>query len=138
MTTLSLFRRHPEPEVLDEVETFVEAFEVTTGTTIVRQGEPAGGFFVVLSGTFTVLLETAPIPLVLGTLGPGDCFGETGLLLTGTHTATVRAASDGEVVCLPESELQQIVADAVIAGVDLRTAASSFVRLLEWGAGTQV
>ena len=135
MTTLSLFRRHAEPEVVDEVETFVEAFEVTTGTTIVRQGEPAGGFFVVLSGTFTVLLETEPRSVVIGTLGPGDCFGERGILVTGRHTATVRAASDGEVVCLPESGLHQVVADAVVAGVDLPTAAASFVRLLDWDAG---
>ena len=35
---------------------------------------------------------------------------------------------------LPESELLRIVTDAVIAGVDLPTAAMAFVNLLDWGA----
>ena len=133
MTTLSLFRRHTQDQP-DEVETYVEAFEVAAGDVLVRQGEPAGGFFVILRGTFAVLLETDPRPVVLGRLGPGSCFGETGLLLTGVHTATVRAVTDGEVVVLPESELQRILTDAVVAGVDLPAAAAAFVSLLDWDA----
>jgi CRP-like cAMP-binding protein len=135
MTTLSRFRRQPaEPVAADEIETYAEAFEVTAGQVVMQQGEPAGGFFVVLSGEYVVLLEVEPRPVVLATLGPGACFGETGLLQTGVHTATVRATTDGEVVVLTEPELRNILNDAAMTGTDLPTAAWAYVSLLEWTA----
>jgi len=133
MTALSLFRRRPVEE-LDEIETYVEAYEVAAGTVVMKQGEPAGGFFYVLAGEFAVLHETGVRPVVLGTLGAGACFGETGLLQTGVHTATVRAVTDAEVAVLGENELRSIIADAVLTGVDLPTATAAFVKLLDWGA----
>jgi ATP-binding cassette subfamily B protein len=133
MTTLSLFRRHPDPaEELDEIETYAEAFHVPAGTVVMQQGEPAGGFFVVLSGEFSVLLETESCGVSLGRLGPGACFGATDLLQTGVHGTTVRAATDGELVVLGERELRAILDDAAITGVDLSAAAAAFVNLLDW------
>jgi hypothetical protein len=35
---------------------------------------------------------------------------------------------------LGENELRSILADAVVTGVDLPTAAAAFVSLLDWGA----
>lgn len=135
MTTLSLFRRQPEAVVQpDEIETYAEAFEVTAGQVVMKQGEPAGGFFVVLSGEYVVLLEVEPRPVVLATLGPGSCFGETGLLQTGVHTATVRASTDGEVVVLTEGELRSILTEAALTNTDLPTAAWAYVSMLEWTA----
>jgi CRP-like cAMP-binding protein len=135
MTTLSLFRRHPDLiEELDEIETYAEAFEVAAGAVVMRQGEPAGGFFVVLSGEFTMLLDAQPRSVVLGRLGPGACFGATDLMQSGVHSATVRAATDGEVVVLGESELRSILTDAAVSGADLSAAAAAYVNLLEWDA----
>jgi len=135
MSALSLFRQRPAPLAeIDEIETYVEAFEVSAGTIVMKQGEPAGGFFFVLSGEFAVLYETGVRPVLLGTMGPGSCFGETGLLVTGTHTATVRAVTDAEVAVRGENQLRSILADAVVTGVDLPTAAAAFVSLLDWGA----
>jgi CRP-like cAMP-binding protein len=136
MTTLSLFRRHPDlVEELDEIETYAESFEVLAGTVVMKQGEPAGGFFVVLSGEFTVVLETDSRSVALARLGPGACFGTTDLLQTGVHSTTVRAATDGEVVVLGERELHTILRDAAAAGVDLQAAAATYVNLLDWDAG---
>lgn len=136
MTTLSLFRRHPDVgEELDEIETYAEAFHVPAGTVVMQQGEPAGGFFVVLSGEFTVLLETKTCYISIGTLGPGACFGATELLQTGLHSTTVRAATDGELVVLGERELRSILDEAVSTGRDLPAAAAEFVNLLDWEPG---
>ena len=135
MTTLSLFRRQPEASTQpDEIETYAEAFEVSAGQVVMKQGEPAGGFFVVLSGEYVVLLDVEPRPVVLASLGPGACFGETGLLQTGVHTATVRATTDGEVVVLTEAELHSILTDAALTNTDLPTAAWAYVSALEWTA----
>lgn len=136
MATLSLFHRHPETvEQLDEIETYAEAFDVTAGTVVMKQGEPAGGFFVVLAGEFTAVLETGSSSVPLAKLGPGTCFGATDLLRGGVHSTTVRAATDGEVVVLGERELRSILNDAAAAGVDLPAAATAYVNLLDWDAG---
>lgn len=136
MATLSLFRRHPETvEELDEIETYAESFEVPKGAVVMKQGEPAGGFFVVLSGEFTVVLETEPRNVTLARLGPGACFGTTDLLQSGVHSTTVQAAVDSEVVVLGERELRRILSDAAAAGVDLPAAAAAYVNLLDWEAG---
>ncbi|MFN2537077.1 MAG: cyclic nucleotide-binding domain-containing protein [Mycobacteriales bacterium] len=137
MTSLSMLRRHPRVvDELDEIETFAEAFEVPAGAVVMQEGEPAGGFFVVLSGEFTVLLEAEPTAIVLGTVGPGGCFGEIDLLRWGVHSTTVRAATAGEVVVLGENALRAIITDAAAAGVDLPKAAAAYVGVLDWEAET--
>jgi CRP-like cAMP-binding protein len=138
MTTLSLFRKHHKDEPDEEVvlDAYVEAISVPAGSTIVRQGEFADAFYVILEGEFTVYLESEPRNVVINTLGPGCCFGETGLLQTGTRTATVRATTDGELAVLGLSELRHIMADAVVCGTDLATAAFTFTTRLDWEAAS--
>ena len=63
------------------------------GAVIVREGEPADAFFLLVSGTARVLKQGddgREVPL--GVLHPGDSFGEAGLLSGGVRTATVRAS----------------------------------------------
>ncbi|MGE0812363.1 MAG: cytochrome P450 [Vicinamibacterales bacterium] len=71
------------------------------GGVIVAEGEPAEHFFVVVDGQVTVSRRTAdggeqPVAV----LGPGEYFGETGLLHRAPRNATVRAWTDGPVAVL--------------------------------------
>jgi CRP-like cAMP-binding protein/cytochrome P450 len=67
-----------------------ESFEA--GSTIFRQGDRADRFFVVRRGSLQVEHEEpGRAPRVLTRLGPGDAFGEIGLLQGVPRTATVRA-----------------------------------------------
>jgi CRP/FNR family cyclic AMP-dependent transcriptional regulator len=62
---------------------------------IVREGEPGGDAFVIESGTVEVRRGLDPgREVALATLGPGEWFGEMGLLLEEPRTATVVAAGD--------------------------------------------
>jgi len=65
--------------------------EVTAepGTMLAVQGDNAYQLFVIDSGTADVTQDGE----VIRTLGPGDVFGEIGLLATGTRTASVVATS---------------------------------------------
>jgi CRP-like cAMP-binding protein len=65
--------------------------EVTAepGTMLAVQGDNAYQLFIIDSGTADVTQDGE----VIRTLGPGDVFGEIGLLATGTRTASVVATS---------------------------------------------
>ena len=59
------------------------------GTMLAVQGDNAYQLFIIDSGTADVTQHGE----VIRTLGPGDVFGEIGLLATGTRTASVVATS---------------------------------------------
>jgi ABC-type bacteriocin/lantibiotic exporter with double-glycine peptidase domain/CRP-like cAMP-binding protein len=80
------------------------------GETIVREGDPSDGFYVVASGLARVLTERADgTEVPLGVLRPGDSFGETAMLEGSARTATVRASSAVETL-----RLEAAVFDALV------------------------
>ena len=95
---------HPEPEQLasapllasltpEQLQAIARLSELRTepvGTVLVGEGAPGFSLFILLEGTATVTQESSE----LGTLGPGDFFGEIALLGDDReHTATVTASS---------------------------------------------
>jgi MFS family permease len=86
---------------------------VQPGERIVRQGEPADRFFVILDGQFAVSEAQAESPSrQLRTLGPDEVFGEIGLLTGAPRTATVTAASDGRLLALEANDFLELVTSA--------------------------
>jgi len=67
------------------------------GDVILREGEPGVDAFVLLSGRGEVLVHDER----LGSVGPGELFGELACLGTGIRAATVRAAADSAVLEIP-------------------------------------
>jgi CRP-like cAMP-binding protein len=66
--------------------------DVAAGHTVVREGDPADDFFVIASGAVAVTGKgQRSLPVALGELGPGDYFGEIGLIEGIPRTATVTA-----------------------------------------------
>jgi CRP-like cAMP-binding protein/di/tricarboxylate transporter len=73
----------------------LEELRFRPGATIVREGDPADGFYVINSGRVVVVTRApagngAPIRV----LGPGEAFGEVALLTDSPRTATVIAETD--------------------------------------------
>jgi HlyB family type I secretion system ABC transporter len=67
------------------------------GESLVREGEEADAFFVLVSGQARVVKKAENgQEISLNVLRAGDGFGETALLQKGRRTATVRASSDVE------------------------------------------
>jgi CRP/FNR family cyclic AMP-dependent transcriptional regulator len=64
------------------------------GQIIVTQGAPGQAFYMLLSGRVDILRDD----VVLGSLGPGDFFGEMSLLDQFPRSATIKAVD--EVSCL--------------------------------------
>ncbi len=85
-----LLAPRPEP-LLERLAREATPVEVPAGVPIVREGEPGDRFYVVRSGTVSILGRT---------FGPGDAFGEIALLRDVPRTATAMAVTDVELVAL--------------------------------------
>jgi ABC-type bacteriocin/lantibiotic exporter with double-glycine peptidase domain/CRP-like cAMP-binding protein len=80
------------PETVRElvVESFAQ-LHFALGEDIVRQGDPADGFYVLTAGHARAIREENGAEVPLGMLGPGDSFGESGVFEGSPRRATVRA-----------------------------------------------
>jgi CRP-like cAMP-binding protein len=74
---------------------------------IVRQDQPGGTFYVILEGEAKVLRDGRTI----GTLGPGDFFGEISLLDGGPRTADVVAATPLTAIRIFKKAFDRVVAE---------------------------
>ena len=83
---------------------------MATGRAIVRQGDPADRFYLIGEGTVRVTQAADGGEEVhLRDLGPGDVFGEIGLLRRMPRTATVTAATPGTLLALEAGSFLDLV-----------------------------
>ncbi len=81
----SLFQFLPD-EPFDKLRQLLQEESYEFGDLLVRQGEPADSFYVLVSGRARVVkADQAGNEIVLATLKPGDSFGESALTEGGTR-----------------------------------------------------
>jgi CRP-like cAMP-binding protein len=79
------------------------------GETIVREGDPGDGLYLVLSGSAQVLRSRrGDGPTAVGTLGPFRSFGEVSLLVDQPRVASIVASTPLRCVKLTRSQLAQL------------------------------
>jgi ATP-binding cassette subfamily B protein len=106
---LPILRFLPEPVRKLIKDSFVPA-SFTFGQPIVREGEPADGFYVLVSGQARVVKQRENgEDISLNLLRPGDSFGEMGLLEEASRNATVRATGDVTTLKLDRSVFQALI-----------------------------
>ncbi|MEU9130613.1 peptidase domain-containing ABC transporter [Kitasatospora sp. NPDC048540] len=98
------------PEVRELVADSFEPVRFGFGAVIVREGDPADGYWVLAEGTARAVKrgehgEEVP----LNTLGPGDSFGEVSLLENTTRSSTIRASSEVSALRLDSSVFAALV-----------------------------
>ena len=89
---------------LELVARHADEIEVPEGKVLTVEGERALEFFMILEGTATVSRSGAPIRRI----GPGDFFGEIGVVQTTYRTATVTADSHMKLVVMFGPEFSAI------------------------------
>ena len=94
--------------------------EVRTGAQIVTEGTRGDEFFFLESGSVVVSKRDAG---QVGTLGPGDFFGEIALVSEVPRTATVAAVNDCVLLVLGRAAFASVLAADFAAGVDVERVA---------------
>ncbi len=104
----SLFQFLPE-EHFEKLRPLLQEESYEFGDLLVRQGEPADAFYILLSGRARVVkTDQSGNEIVLATLKPGDSFGEAALGEGGTRTATVRCSTSVEALRLDRADFLEL------------------------------
>ena len=103
LKTIPLFSSLSD-EALGTVSVFASETSVSTGKRLVHEGDYSYDLIVIESGTADVIKDGQ----VIGSLGPGDVFGEMGMLSGGKRTADVVATSSMHLITLSKWDLKRI------------------------------
>ncbi len=106
-------------KALDTVSVFSSETSVSAGKRLVHEGDYSYDLIVIEAGTADVIKGGE----VIGSLGPGDVFGEMGMLSGGKRTADVIATSTMRLITLSKWDLKRIsseVSDQLQALVEQR------------------
>ncbi len=95
--------------LLRQVMEQLEERSVAAGTVVVRQGEPADSFFIVREGMFQAVKRENGTEQVVNAIGPGEFFGELGLMNGSGRSATVIARSEAKLYALSRTAFEKIV-----------------------------
>jgi len=121
LTDVALFSSLSKAE-LRRLAQWTDEVAVPAGERLATEGSFAHEFFVIQSGTADVTQNGECI----AELGPGDFFGEIGLLETARRTASVVATTPMELIVMFQREFRQMeqempaVADRVRAAIRAR------------------
>jgi CRP-like cAMP-binding protein len=94
-------------KALDTLSVFSSETSVSAGKRLVHEGDYSYDLIVIESGTADVIKGGE----VIGSLGPGDVFGEMGMLSGGKRTADVIATSSMRLITLSKWDLKRISAE---------------------------
>ena len=103
LRSIPLFKEVSDEE-LQQIAPFAEEVHVPEGTELVREGDFSYEFFAIEDGQAEVLRGGEHV----ADLGPGEYFGEIGLLERDKRTATVVARSDMELVTLTGWDMKRL------------------------------
>lgn len=81
-----------------------------TGDAIVEEGDAGDAAYIIVTGKCEVVRAEPWGTSVLGTIGPGDVFGEMAIMTEGPRTATVRAIEPTTVLVVTSDALEQEMA----------------------------
>ena len=111
MKTVPLFATLPE-EQLRMLTTVVTRKSAPRSTTIMAGGDPTDSLYIVLSGRLKVMMSDAEgKEVILSILGPGEFFGEMGLIDDEPRSATVVTIEPCELLSIAKRDFKKCMAE---------------------------
>jgi thioredoxin reductase (NADPH) len=94
------------------------------GDVVLREGDPSDRFYMVIKGQAEAEgRDESGAQVKLSTLGPGEYFGEIGLLSDAPRIATVRATTSLEVMALDRTTFERLIESSQKTADDVRRVA---------------
>lgn len=101
--------REAGPAVVDDIAEVAEYFSLPGGWRLFAEGDPAQGLYFVLAGALVVLRAAADgTDDVIGYVRAGEPVGEMALIAGNSHSASVFALRDTEVVKIPRDDYERL------------------------------
>ena len=104
---IPLFADAPDEE-LKQVAAFAETKEISEGTEVISEGGFSRALLAIEDGTAEVTRDGEHV----ADLGPGDIFGEAGMLDDSMRSASVTATSEMRLISLGHFEVKRLKKDA--------------------------
>jgi CRP-like cAMP-binding protein len=109
---------------LKSIAKAAEPVSVTAGTTVCDEGEVGQTFYFIVSGKATVTRNGRKA----AELGPGGYFGELALLDRLPRSATIKAATDLELLAIGQKDFNRLLNDSASLARKLLVATASRLR----------
>src|SRR5574341_2158631 len=104
LRNIPFFSELPD-DVLEAISRRLQREHYHKGATVFLQGEPADRMYIIESGQVKVVSDENMREKVHAYLGPGNFFGEMGVLLGEKRSATVRVVIDVSLLVLQKNDL---------------------------------
>jgi NTE family protein len=105
---IPFFNELPD-DVLEAISRRLQREHYHKGATVFLQGEPADRMYIIESGQVKVVSDESTREKVHAYLGPGNFFGEMGVLLGEKRSATVRVVIDVSLLILLKNDLDLLL-----------------------------
>lgn len=107
LRTIPLFNGVQDPE-LEQIAGVASQRKVARGTVIVRAGDATDSLYILINGSARVLnSDEEGREVILSILGPGDFFGEMGLIDGSPRSADVVAAEACEMLVISKADFKR-------------------------------
>ncbi|MDA8107379.1 MAG: Crp/Fnr family transcriptional regulator [Betaproteobacteria bacterium] len=111
LRAVPLFASFPEDQ-LRMLTGMVSRRSVTRGTTVMAAGDQIDSLYIVISGRLKVMMSDADgKEVILSILGPGEFFGEMGLIDDAPRSASVVAIEPCELLAIAKRDFKTCLAD---------------------------
>jgi CRP-like cAMP-binding protein len=116
-------------DVVAQTASKAELLVFAPGDIVLREGDPADRFYMVIKGEAEAT-QRGPdgSQLVINRFGPGDYFGEVGLLNDAPRLATVRAKTSLEVMALDRDTFGRLIKSSQTTEDEVRRVAAGRTR----------
>lgn len=112
LRAVPLFSGFPE-EQLRALATMVNRKSVPRGAMIMAAGDPTDSLYIILSGRLKVMMSDADgKEVILSILGPGEFFGEMGLIDDSPRSASVVAIEPCELLSIAKRDFSKSLAES--------------------------
>ncbi|HEY9288105.1 MAG TPA: cyclic nucleotide-binding domain-containing protein [Candidatus Dormibacteraeota bacterium] len=114
---------------LEQLAAQVDEVSIKAGETLIAEGQPTEAFYILTGGKARVTRAGKPV----ADLGPGDFFGEIGMLDNGPATATVVADGAGEAMVLSHVQFRDAIKGNDKLALQVLAAVAERLRAIELG-----